>query len=964
VPRPESPSADLRFLDSLIRMRSDRRRSIRLRRWRPENPERLPTTLLEIFSANIRKSRKSARIIRDITLETRRRFRTPFFAATANRIQGVISHLDGHPRKARRLLTEAARTFEKNHFHIEAGDTWRILIDVLMYTGDDLEAQRAARRAKKLYALVDRIDARRLGSLEMNIGNIHHRRDRFKEALESYARARSYYSKIAAKDWVAVADFNRANVLTCMERTREARKLYERTSKDFLDQGMISSANQSLFALAEVDKLEGLLDPALARFRDVHERYKSDHDAIGMAYTANETAGVLLGLNRPAEAYRFAVSACRPFRKGGHDNELCASLSLAAGALVQMGRPGRAVPLLRRAVEIQSHAGNPLAKADYEAELARALLAKGDAAAAMKSVRRPLALFRRRKLKYREGKALVTAAMAALGLHKERIAAHRAERALTLARQRRDHGTQISALLILADLDERSSYSGRAYRRLLSAERCVEFLRGGISSEESKLAFAIDKSSVYEKLVLNRLRRGTPDAVEQALLYAERGKARALLERLQSSSSQPAAMVNEKTRTLLERLSELDRRLSMARSKVVSQTRATGVKGLRLGRVDQILEERTRILHRLTAKDSAAGIAAGAFPPSPAQCRKLLGPDDLVLEYVSAGGWIHLFRIDRDHVSAFPELIRVEDLETQLTSLRFLLSKGTLGKKHNERFAEYIESALHRRLKSLGEILLAPAMERLDGAANVRIVPHGPLHGLPFHALELDGRPLIDRAAVSYLPSLATIAALSTSDGEILSAVPLIVGAPDAAAPRISEEVEVIRGRLGAAEIIRHRSTTLRTLLMHGIKRELLHVACHGVYCGGSGELAGLKLGETWISTSELRQIPRAASLVVLSGCQTGLGSVHSGDEWVGIVRCFLQAGSRAVVASLWEVFDDSTTELMVDFYGFLRSGDTLASAMARAQRRARERHSSPMHWAPFAVMGHPDWKLPMEKIA
>ena len=101
------------------------------------------------------------------------------------------------------------------------------------------------------------------------------------------------------------------------------------------------------------------------------------------------------------------------------------------------------------------------------------------------------------------------------------------------------------------------------------------------------------------------------------------------------------------------------------------------------------------------------------------------------------------------------------------------------------------------------------------------------------------------------------------------------------------------------------------------------------------------------------------ASLVTLSACDTALGSgyfadVPAGEDFVGLTRAFLFAGTPSVLASLWEVNDQSTAELMQGFYRHLAQTDK-ATALAMAQREMRQRggrFAHPNFWAPFVLVG------------
>ncbi len=102
----------------------------------------------------------------------------------------------------------------------------------------------------------------------------------------------------------------------------------------------------------------------------------------------------------------------------------------------------------------------------------------------------------------------------------------------------------------------------------------------------------------------------------------------------------------------------------------------------------------------------------------------------------------------------------------------------------------------------------------------------------------------------------------------------------------------------------------------------------------------------------------RGTELVVLSACETGLGKVEAGEGVFGLQRAFQVAGAKAVMASLWQVDDEATKELMVKFYEeWIVNGKSKRSALSSAQKYVRNhpKHpkcASPYYWAAFILLG------------
>jgi len=98
--------------------------------------------------------------------------------------------------------------------------------------------------------------------------------------------------------------------------------------------------------------------------------------------------------------------------------------------------------------------------------------------------------------------------------------------------------------------------------------------------------------------------------------------------------------------------------------------------------------------------------------------------------------------------------------------------------------------------------------------------------------------------------------------------------------------------------------------------------------------------------------------LVVLSGCETGLGEQISGEGLIGLTRGFMNAGATRVIASLWQISDTATSILMADFYRLMqRDGLRPAAALRAAQIRMwkQKQWKAPYYWAAFQLQG--EWR-------
>jgi CHAT domain-containing protein len=147
----------------------------------------------------------------------------------------------------------------------------------------------------------------------------------------------------------------------------------------------------------------------------------------------------------------------------------------------------------------------------------------------------------------------------------------------------------------------------------------------------------------------------------------------------------------------------------------------------------------------------------------------------------------------------------------------------------------------------------------------------------------------------------------------------------------------------------------------------IVHFATHGLLNSEYPELSGLALSlvdengkaqDGFLRMHEIYNMRLPAEVVVLSACQTALGKEIKGEGLVGLTRGFMYAGAERVVASLWQVDDLATAELMKLFYqGMLKDGLRPAEALRAAQieMSKQKRWSAPYYWAGFVIQG--EWR-------
>jgi CHAT domain-containing protein len=729
-----------------------------------------------------------------------------------------------------------------------------------------------------------------------------------------------------------------------MAALANARKNGDRAS----EAGQLGNLSEVYSALGETDRALQLIGQALG----LSVELKNPWIEGGLL----EIRGLLLAkLSRYAAAYRSYAAALRLARKIGDKAGEASRLSYIAEVDAQLGRYTAARAHLRNAVQI----------------------ARGLSARAI------------------EGRILVN--LGKVHLHLGDLNSARASYANALDIGDGSGMPEISwrALNGLAQVAESSARMEEAREWNRRAVDAIEVVRGRLSLPEEKAGFLETKIQAY-KLQIHLLlagARGTARMTE-AFEWAERAQARSFLDSIAESRLAVGGISDAE---LSARQSEVEAQLAQLQARIyAAYSRPSPDSGL----VQRLKSELARAQEqyidlRRDIRRRAPNFAAFRYP-EPANFRAaqlLISDNSVILEFTLGPQSSFLFVIGRSEQKVF-QLPSQAAIEHRVKGLRQAISAGP----SRTGFGNFVLQAAE-----LGRQLLGPALPLLAGKRELIIVPDGALRYLPFGALLVPGRAidpnasagqlpyLVREYSIRYAPSISVIAALRArpvrepAPGEkIMLAVgdPLYEG-PSATATRglsyarlakpgrllqSSREVEAIAGLYPATVVTKlmRREANKDTVKANIRGQRIFHFAVHAFVDEDNPEFSGLLLGRTnrsaaadsgMLQVYEILSLKMNADLVVLSGCQTGLGKRLEGEGLVGLTQAFLYAGARALVVSLWNIHDRSTAELMIHFYQRMREGvkppDALRAAQVALIQEGEFAH--PYFWSAFSVVGDAD---------
>jgi len=921
-----------------------------------QHPSLLQPAIVEEFTDRVREQIRidvqQALHMADAVLLLAHRLDDKESLARAFRAKANVLYARGEHASAIELHEQAAIGFQESGKTHELARTLSGSIQPLLLLGEYTRAFEAGERARKIFA--EEGNTWRLARLEINIGNIHYRQDRFAEALACYERAYQGLPAEEDPEGIAAVLSNMATCCISLNAFPKALDSYQKARRFCEEHGMPLLVTQADYNIAYLYYLRGEYSKAIAMLRATRLTAKKIADAYHHALCNLDLAELYLELNLSSEAADLAQQGYEGFRELGMAYESAKCLAFSAMAASQQGHAFEGLKLFAEAREIFLKEKNPAWPSLIDLYRALVFFNEGRFFEARRHCTEALEAFRSLNLTSKSVVALLL--LARIGLRTDDVnqALQHANDALAGVSQLQVPLLKYQTHLLLGDIHTAKGDSESAYASYQIARQALETLRSSLRGEELKIAFIQNRLEVYENLVVLCLgKKADPAAAEEALSYVEQARSRSLMDlfvRPAPTHSDATPGQSELVRTIRDLREELNYYYSrIEREQLLPEQPSPERLSALQEQASQREKELVETLQNATEVDATdAGLQMPSHLPI-ATIRAAIPSDTLLVEYFRVRDRIVAFVLGPDTLEIVPVTLKAR-VENLLRLLQFQLSKFRLNPEYLAAVQNSLLQSTQAHLRELYNELIAPFAAHLD-ASHLVFIPHGLLHYVPFHALFDGSQHVIERHTVSYSPS-ASIYALGQGRTANSSGTSLIFGVPDRQAPAILEEVQALSSILNQAELFIGEEANENVLRTKGPASQVIHIATHGRFRQDNPMFSAIRLGDTFLSLFDLYQLRLPVELITLSGCSTGLNVVAAGDELLGLARGLLHAGAQSLMLSLWDVHDKSTAEFMKAFYCSLQQGMPKARALQTAMLDLKSRYPHCYQWAPFVLMG------------
>ncbi|MBD2213839.1 tetratricopeptide repeat protein [Nostoc linckia FACHB-104] len=733
-------------------------------------------------------------------------------------------------------------------------------------------------------------------------------KDRFSE---SNALSNLGLAYAALGDYPKAIDYHSSSLVI-------AREIKDR----FAEGRSLSNLGAAYYSLGDYQKAIDYQQQSLAIAQQINDRVGQVKSLSNLGVTYYSLGDYQKAIDYQQQSLAIAVEIKNRLGEGN-------GLGNIANAYYAVGDYKKAIEYYQQSLAIAQQIKNRLGEEQALGNIGLALEALGDYQKAIDYYQQSLAIAREIKDRLGEGNALGNLGNAYLALGEYPKVIEYQQQSLAIAQQIKNSSGESESLNNLGLAFYKQGNFPAAEKTLYEAIKVKESLRNQKLSDTNKVYLFDTQRSTYRILQKVLIAQNKTDA---ALEIAERGRARAFVELLASRLSTQNQQTNQSSSSP-----------TIAQIKqIAKQQNATLVQY-------SIIYDDFKVAGKQQSKESNLYIWV-IKPTGEVTFRKV----DLK----------YLWQKDNTNLNEL-----VTQIRTGVGAFRGRNAGGILPVQNSQ-------SAKGKKpLKKLYDILIKDIADLLPKNPSERVIfiSQSSLFLVPFPALrDEQGKYLLENHTILTAPAIQVLDfTQKLGQGRTINynnaliagnpTMPVVSIEPDQPAKQLDSlpgaelEAKTIAEMLKSQAIL-GKDATKANILQRLSKVDVIHLATHGWADDNRGLGSWIALAPSGkdnglLTAEEILDLKLKAQLVVLSACETGKGKL-SGDGVIGLSRSLISAGVPSVLVSLWQVPDEPTQYLMVEFYKSLQTQPDKALALRQAMLKTKEKFSSPRDWAAFTLIG------------
>jgi len=499
-------------------------------------------------------------------------------------------------------------------------------------------------------------------------------------------------------------------------------------------------------------------------------------------------------------------------------------------------------------------------------------------------------------------------------------------------------------LINFRDLKNPDQYLNQALKTLTLADDLADNIRYESNAQESKLFWREMASNIYTNAVktcflLNKN--------EKAFYFIEKNKALLLLEDIKTKQLKEKANIPEE-------LIRKQKEFKVDISNIQNQLRISNYNKDSLSQL--LLNTKNR--YALLSDSLQMNYPDYYKTQSPPRILKLEeaqqslpNTNTVYISYILNNEYGYGIMVTKEKVLSF----KIEDVDSLLKSVKTYRSLLESPFKSHDDIKNYNHVSYNIYNQLIPELISKEIQEK-----KIIIIPDYYLQNLPFESLitsDINKKYFIQSNEISYAYSITFLNENKNikrkNTNEFLGIAPVKFNNGLVNLPNSKTEIESI-SKLFRSQIFTNTSATSTNFNDYSKDYEIIHFATHA--SANDSLSPWISFSDKKMTLNDLYQTNNTANLIVLSACKTSLGEINKGEGVMSLARGFFNTGANAVISTLWNVNDKSSSEILTSFYKEIKKGKSKSGALRQAKLNYLNTHTlsetSPYYWSSLILIG------------